>query len=166
MQRRKMRWFASIAVLATVFLATYLVYLSVSPSPKVGPVDKKIVLEIQKRCLQRSPCTVCFADVTNDFNWDTMYVFEMGANRAEIESVIHTPFNHSPDLVKTLIFMKQGRITHYEEEQEDFENATDQSLNFNIEQSGAHQQFLKDAVFSVSIKKYNTAVVYTLTATP
>jgi len=166
MQRTTMRWLALIVVLAAVAFVSRFVYSTVNPSWRVGPVDKKIVLEIKKSCAQRSPCTVRLANVVNDFDWDTMYVFEMGASRSDIESVIHTPLNHSPDLVETLIFMKQGRITHYEEEQEDFENATDQSLNFNIEQSGGHKQFSRDVVFSVSIEKLNKAVVYELTVVP
>ena len=166
MQRKRMRWLASIVLFAAVVLVSYFVYSTVNPSLKVGTVDRKIVSEIKKRCIQRSPCAVRLADIINDFDWDTMYVFEMGAARSDIESVIHTSLNHNPDLVKTLILMKEGRITHYEEESEDIENATDQSLNFDIEQSGGHKQFSRDVVFSVSIEKLDKAIVYGLTVVP
>jgi hypothetical protein len=166
MQRKRMRWLALIVLLAATVLVSYFVHLAVSPSLNVGPADKKIVAEIKRRCVQGHPCTVHLTNVINDFDWDTMYVFEMGASRSDIESVIHTPLNHSPDLVKTLIFMKQGRVTHYEEESEDIENATDQDLNFAIDQSGGHKQFSRNVVFSVSIEKVNRAVVYGLTVVP
>jgi hypothetical protein len=134
--------------------------------PNIGPVDKEIVSEIERSCVLGRPCELRLRDVVKDFDWDTMYVFEMGASRAEIESVIHAPLNHNPDLVKALIFMKQGRITHYEEETEDIENATDRDLNFNIQQSGGYKQFSNYVLFSVSIEKLDKAVVYELTAVP
>lgn len=166
MERTRMLWLALIALLATVVLVGYFVYLALNPSLNVGPVDKKIVSEIRRHCVQGQPCRIRLTDVINDFDWDTMYVFEMGASRSNIESVIHSPLNHNPDLVKTLIFMKQGRITHYEEESEEVETATDQDLNFDIEHSGGHKQFPKDVVFSVSIEKANEAVGYRLVVVP
>lgn len=166
MQPKGILWFSLIVLLAAGILISYFAYRAIYPSLNVGPVDKKIVSEIRKRCGQGTHCTIRLANVVNDFDWDTMYVFDVGASRRDIESVIHTPLNHNPDLVKTLIFVKQGRITDYEEESENIENATDQELNFNIEQSGGHKRFSKDVAFSVSIEKFNKAAVYGLTSVP
>jgi hypothetical protein len=166
MQRTSRSLLRNAVLLGVVVFVGYFVFLTFYPPFNVGLVDRKIVSEIRKRCIQGQPCVLRIQSVIQDFDWDTMYVFEMGASRSDIESVIHTPLSHSPDLVKTLIFMKQGRITHYEEESEDIENATDQDLNFNIEQSGGHKQFSKDVAFSVSIKKFDKAIVYGLTSVP
>lgn len=166
MRRTDTLWSICIVFSIMVVLASYLVYASLHPSLLAGPVDREIVSEIQKRCAQGHPCALRLKDVVNNFDWDTMYVFEMGASRADIESVIHVPLNHNPDLVKTLIFTNRGQLTHYEEEAEEVEKATDRDLNFNIQQSRGYKQFSKDVVFSVSIEKFDKGVAYGLTAVP
>lgn len=161
-QTRK-QWAVVTVLLIFTMFAGHFLYRSLHPSLNVGPVDKKIVAEIKKRCAEGNSCTLPLKEVVNDFEWDAMYVFEMAASRADIESVIHAQLPRSPDLVKTLLFMDKGKLVHYEEESEEIETATDRALNFDIQQSGGHREFSNNVIFSVSIQRFDHGVTYNLT---
>jgi len=163
MRPMKTPWLVALVLLTLSSFAGHFLYRSLDPSLNVGPVDKKIVAQIKKRCAEGNACTLPLKEVVNDFEWDAMYVFEMGASRNDIESVIHAQLPSSPDLVMTLIFMDKGKLIHYEEEGEEIETGTDQALNFNIQQSGGHKEFSNNVVFSVSIQRFDHGVTYNLT---
>jgi hypothetical protein len=166
---QKARWrlsvFCGLIVLICI-MAAFLFPRLIRPSRDLGPVDRKIVAAIKTACAMQQPCTVALKDVVKGFAWDRMFVFEMGANRSEIEEVVQVPVPVYTQGQKVLVFMNRGRLVAFEQEGVENETISDRSLNFGISRSDGHKEFGPDVIFSIQPYPVEYGVAYRLTEAP
>lgn len=127
-----------------------------------GEVERAIGNRVNA-CVPSAPCIVKIKDVTN-FQWDQLHVFEHGATLAEIEKALGTD---SPDYVefkRRLVFLKEGRIIHREDEPTDIERPVNGQVSFAGSYNSPHWSFTPEtAVFRAEKKTFDGGVYYALT---
>ena len=127
-----------------------------------GTVERQIGNRV-KACTPSAPCIVKIKDVT-EFQWDQLYVFESGASLDEIRKSIGTDYPDYVEFKRRLVFLKDGRIIHREDEPTDVEGPANGEVSFAESHSDRHLSFTPEkAVFRAEKKTFNDGVYYTLT---
>jgi len=92
-----------------------------------------------------------------------MHVFEYGARRDEIEKALGVPFPDYVEFKRRIVFLKDGKIVHREDEPTDIECPIDRQVSFGGSNAGSHWSFTPDtAVFSAEKKEFIGGVYYVL----
>jgi hypothetical protein len=130
---------------------------------KSGVIEQRIGKRVDN-CQPNVPCIIRIKDLT-DFQWDQMYVFSYGANQELIERAIKTPFPAYVEFKRQIIFLKDGKIVHWENEPKDIEGTVNGQVSFpglNIEPS--YKSFTPDdAVFRGEKREGKGGRFYVLT---
>ena len=81
-------------------------------------------------CKPNVPCIIKIKNLT-DFQWDEMHVFSSGSSLGEIEDTLKTDFPEYVALKRRMIFLKDGKIVHWENEPTDMENMIEGEVRFD-----------------------------------
>jgi hypothetical protein len=109
------------------FILTLALSLMLSCS-KSGVIERKIGERVDA-CKSDVPCIVGIKDLT-DFQWDKMYVFSYGAYPEYIEKALGTPLPDYVEFQRRIVFLKDGKIVHREDEPTDIESMADGEVSF------------------------------------
>jgi hypothetical protein len=108
------------------------------------------------------PCIVRITDVT-DFPWDQMHVFEVGATPEQIEKSLGTTFPDYVEFTRQIIFLKNGKIIHREEQPTSVEHPENGQVAFAETYTDPHWVFTPaNAVFRGEQKRFSGGVYYLL----
>ena len=115
-------------------------------------------------CVPSAPCIVKIKDVT-DFQWDQLHVFEDGASLDEIQKSLGTDYSDYVEFKRRLVFLKDGRIIHLEDQPTDIERPVNGQVSFaDSYPTNAHWSFTPEtAVFRAEKKTFDGGVYYALT---
>ena len=130
---------------------------------KSGLIEQRIGERVN-RCKPDAPCIIRIKDLT-DFQWDQMHVFSSGARPDDIEKALGAPFPDYVEFQRRIVFLKDGKIVHREDEPTDIERLVDGEVSFAESYTEpAHWLFTPDtAVFRATKKEFEGGVYYTLT---
>jgi hypothetical protein len=126
-----------------------------------GAVERQIGNRVNS-CVPSAPCIVKIKDVT-DFQWDQLHVFEYGASLDEIRKFLGTDYPDYVEFKRRLVFLKDGRIIHREDEPTDVERPVNGEVSFAESHTNPHWSFTPEtAVFRAEKKTFNGGVYYAL----
>jgi hypothetical protein len=126
-----------------------------------GPVERQIGDRVNA-CVSSNPCIVSIKDVT-DFQWDQMHVFEYGATLDDIQKSIGTDYPDYVEFKRRLVFLKNGRVIHREDEPANIERPVNGQVSFDESYNNPHWSFTPEtAVFRAEKKTFNGGVYYML----
>jgi hypothetical protein len=127
-----------------------------------GLIERRIVERVND-CVPNASCIIRVADLT-DFRWDQMHVYTLGARPDEIEKALGTPLPNYVEFQRRIVFLKDGKIVHREDEPTDIERPVDGEVNFaESYPEPAHWSFTPEtAVFSAEKKKFDGGAYYVL----
>lgn len=127
-----------------------------------GPIEQRIGERIDA-CNPTVPCLVRITDVT-DFQWDQMHVFEAGASLDEVKKSLGTEFPGYVEFTRRIVFLKDGRIVHREDEPTDIERPVNGKVSFAESYTDPHWSYTPEtAVFRAEKKQFDRGAYYTLT---
>jgi hypothetical protein len=93
-----------------------------------------------------------------------MHVFEAGASLDEIKQSLGTEFPGYVEFTRRMVFLKDGRIVHREDEPTDIERPVNGEVSFAESYSDPHWSYTPEtAVFRAEKKQFDRGVYYTLT---
>lgn len=95
---------------------------------KSGLIEQRIGEKVNI-CKPDVPCIVKIKDLT-DFQWDEMHVFSYGSNLDDIRKTLKTDFPNYVEFKRRIIFLKDGKIVHWENEPTNIEGMTDGEVVF------------------------------------
>lgn len=128
-----------------------------------GLIEQSIGSEIEA-CKPDAPCIVKIKDVTS-FQWDEMHVFSYGSSLGEIEKTLRTDFPNYVEFERRIIFLKDGKIVHWENEPTDIEAMTEGEVSFDgMDKLPSQLSFTPDNAIFTAEKYYPTSagVAYSL----
>lgn len=128
----------------------------------VGPVDRKIVSQIQNTCARVRPCTFTLNGEIDNSPWDTVYVFSNQANQKDVEQVLHTSLHGYREFSGSIALVNKEKLVHFEQEDFDIEKPTPNSLNFDIPDGTNYKSYSRDTLFSVEVERSGIDVYYVL----
>lgn len=92
-----------------------------------------------------------------------MYVFDNAASPEVINEAIGMDYPYYEEFSKTMIFLKGGKIVHYENHKDEIETATDGSVIFDYPDSLQYQVHTPaQAKFKFRVKKFSGGSFYEL----
>lgn len=119
-----------------------------------GIIERKIGERIEN--CQDIPCVIKIEELTK-FEWDKMYVFSYGVSLDEIERTLGTSFSDYVEFKRRMVFLKDGRIIHREDETTDIEGMADGEVVFDgMEKEPSHISFTRDGAVFVAEKYYKS----------
>ncbi len=130
---------------------------------KSGLIEQAIGEKIED-CKLDVPCIVKIKDLTS-FQWDEMHVFSYGSDIGEIEKTLRTKFPNYVEFKRRIIFLKDGKIVHWENEPTDIEAMTEGQVTFiGMENLPSQLSFTPDNAVFIGVKYYptSTGVAYSL----
>jgi hypothetical protein len=114
-------------------------------------------------CPSSSPCIVRIKDIT-DFQWDQLHAFDYGASLDDIQKSLGTDFPDYKEFTRRIVFMKDGRIIHREDEPTNIERRVNGEVIFDESYKTLHSSYTPEtAVFRVEKKQFPDGVYYVLT---
>jgi hypothetical protein len=115
-------------------------------------IEKQIVEEIESKCAKKV-CTIDINQLTS-FSWDKMYVFGPGLTEDRIKEIIGIDYPAYVEFTRPIIFIKQSKIVHFENDYIDEEYFTDGQVIFDYPDSVHYQTYFSGkAIFKGKIKK-------------
>ena len=90
----------------------------------------RVADKAEATCHENAPCVVNVTDVTG-FDWDKMYIFRGGAQRAYIEKTIGLPFPDWEELSEQVLFVRGNEIVK-SESYDDFEANGERVVGVNF----------------------------------
>ena len=127
-----------------------------------GLVERQIGNRVNA-CATSTPCIVKIRDVT-DFQWDQLHVFEYSATLDEIRKSLGTEYPDYVEFKRRLVFLKDGKIIHREDEPTDIERPVNGEVSFAESHTDQHWLFTPEtAVFRAEKKTFDGGVYYALT---
>ena len=143
-----------------VFIFVLLVFCGCSRS---GLIEQSIGDKIEA-CKPDVPCIVKIKDLTS-FQWDEMHVFSYGSSLDEIQKTLRTDFPHYVEFKRRIIFLKDGKIVHWENEPTNIEGITEGEVVFvGMDKLPSQLSFTPDNAIFTGAKFYPTSagVAYSL----
>jgi hypothetical protein len=95
---------------------------------KSGIIEQKIGDRINA-CKPTEVCIIKIKELT-DFQWDKMYVFTSGARNEHIDKALGMKYPNSVEFTRLMVFTKDGKIVHREEEPTSVENIVNGEISF------------------------------------
>jgi hypothetical protein len=92
-----------------------------------------------------------------------MHVFEAGASLDEIKKSLGTEFPDYVEFTRRIVFLKDGRIVHREDEPTDIERAVNGQVSFGDSHTDTHSSYTPEtAVFRAEKQEFDGGVYYAL----
>ncbi len=130
---------------------------------RTGLIEQAIGEKVDA-CKPDVPCIVKINDLT-DFQWDEMHVFSYGSSLNEIEKTLRTDFPNYVEFKRRIIFLKDGKIVHWENEPTDIEAMTEGEVRFDgMETEPSQLSFTPESAVFMAVKYFPTSagVAYSL----
>ncbi|HQU85776.1 MAG TPA: hypothetical protein PKY59_21750 [Pyrinomonadaceae bacterium] len=134
-----------------------------SSCARSGLVERAIGAKIET-CKPDIPCIVKIKDLT-DFQWDEMHVFSYGSSLDEIRKTLRTDFPDYVEFKRRIIFIKDGKIVHWENEPTDIGRMTEGEVRFEgMENEPSQLSFTPENAVFIGEKYFPTSagVAYSL----
>lgn len=128
-----------------------------------GLIEQRIGEKIDS-CKPDAPCIVKIEDLT-DFKWDEMHVFSYGSTLDDIQRTLKTDFPYYVEFKRRIIFLKDGKIVHWENEPTNIEGMINGEVVFiGMENEPFQLSFTPDSAVFTAVKYYPTSagVAYSL----
>jgi hypothetical protein len=127
-----------------------------------GLIEQRIGKKVDS-CKPDTPCIIRIKDLS-DFQWDQLYVFSYGTGLDEIQKVLDTSFPDYVEFKRRLVFLKDGKIVHREDEPTNIEHSVDGQVSFAESYTEpSHWLFTPEtAVFRAERIEDENGVYYTL----
>lgn len=126
-------------------------------------VEKRVGARIEESCVPSASCTIAIRDLT-DFGWDRMYAFKYNAGLEQIQTAIGTKFPDFDEFARKLVFLKEGKVVHREDEPTDIEKIVEGEVVFDIPDNEVYRSYTPEtAVFRAEKKKSGNTAYYELT---
>jgi hypothetical protein len=125
-------------------------------------IKNKIISTIDMKCQNTNECTISIKKIT-DFDWDRLVLFNEGASRQEINSVLGFEYRGDTDLKILTFFLYKGKIVYHEEEDYDPEKPSKLFVQYPNPKLH-HMKFSADkAIFKAKKEKIDGEYYYTIT---
>ena len=123
---------------------------------RTGLIEQTIGDKVDN-CKPDVPCIVKIRDLTN-FQWDEMHVFSYGSSLDKIEKTLRTDFPNYVEFKRRIVFLKDGKIVHWENEPTNIEGMTDGQVIFTgMENEPSQLSFTPESATFTAVKYYPTS---------
>lgn len=131
-------------------------------SRQKGNIESLFVKEIED-CKSKN-CKIKLKDLTN-FEWDTVYFFEVPITREFVNNSIGVNYNNYVEFTRPIIFLNKGEIIYSENNEASIESLVDEQILIgSITDTTKVSVFTpNEAIFNVKVKENNHLKYYELT---
>ncbi len=145
------------------FIVSIFILLLFWGCSRTGLIEQTIGEKIDS-CKPDVPCIIKIKDLT-DFQWDEMHVFSYDSRLEDIKKTLRTDFPNYVQFKRRIIFLKNGKIVHWENEPTDIEAMTEGEVNFDgMEKLPSQLSFTPENAVFTAVKYFPTSagVAYSL----
>lgn len=127
-------------------------------------IEEKIRSQGQD-CAKKSNCKIVISEFTR-FSWDKMFVFDSPQNLDAIEKAIGVQYSeYYKEFTRPIIFLKDNRIVHYENNEANIEDMVDGQVIFDYPDSIEYEVYTPNtAKFNMIQKTLGNKTYYLLKA--
>jgi hypothetical protein len=144
-----------------LYILTFIMLLMFGCS-KSGTIEQRIGRRLDD-CKSAEACIIKIRDLT-DFQWDKMCAFEYEASLDQIEKALGTKFPDYVEFKRRMVFLKDGKIVHREDEPTDIEGLVNGQVSFGESYTNPVWSLTPDtAVFTGKKEEFSGGIYYVLT---
>ena len=124
-------------------------------------IEKKIREKIEKDC-QNEDCYIPITELTF-FTWNKMFVFNYPSSPDDIDQALGMHYPHYVEFTRSIIFLNNNQIVHYENNDTKVEAPTEGEVIFDYPDSLNYQVYIPgQKIFKVKRKKSKNISYYLL----
>lgn len=127
---------------------------------RAGLIERRIGNRVNN-CKPNNACIIKITEITN-FQWDKMYVFEMSPSAERMTEIMDTPPPYFSEFTKHLVFLKDDKIVHYEQNPTGISEVLDGEVGFGDSNKGYKLFTPETAIFKAEKKSFKSGIYYSL----